>query len=184
MLRRLTTLAALTALAVFGSLLAAGSAAAQEQGWWYSHPRGYSNSSSSSYSPPAYYYAPPPSSYAPASPNADASYFSPSNFPQGVSGYYTPSDSVNDRATQVSLRVPANAEVWFDGNPTQQRGERRTFVSPPLDSDKTMHYEVRARWVDANGQKVEQTRRVAVRAGQLSMVDFLRPESTESKPKP
>jgi uncharacterized protein (TIGR03000 family) len=176
MLRRFTTLAALMALAVLGSLLAARPAAAQEQGSWYSHPRGYYNSSSSSYSPRAYYYAPPLSSYAPASPSADASYFSPSSFPQGVSGYYTPSDSVNDRAVQVSVHVPANAEVWFDGQPTQQRGERRTFVSPPLDSDKTLHYEVRARWTDANGQKVEQTRRVAVRAGQLSTADFLRSE--------
>jgi uncharacterized protein (TIGR03000 family) len=179
MLRHLTIQAGWTALAVLGSLLAAESAAAQEQGSWYSHPRGYSNSSSSSYSPPAYYYAPPPSFYAPASPNA-------SNIsPQRVSNYYTPSDSLSDRASQVSVHVPANAEVWFDGNPTQQRGERRTYVSPPLDSDKALHYDVRARWVDDNGRMVEQTRRVAVRAGQLSMVDFLLPESAATtNPKP
>jgi uncharacterized protein (TIGR03000 family) len=120
----------------------------------------------------------PVSSYAPASPSADTSSFSRSNFPQGVSGYYTPADSLNDREARVNLRVPTNAEVWFDGNSTKQKGEWRSYVSPPLDSDKTLHYEVRARWTDANGHAVEQTRRVAVRAGQLSMVDFLRPESS------
>jgi uncharacterized protein (TIGR03000 family) len=169
MLRRLTTLAALTALAVICSVLPAGSAAADEQGWFYSSPNGYSTARPSSYSPRAYYYAPPISSNSPASPNSDAS-------------YYTPSDSLSDRAVRVSVHVPANAEIWFDGNPTQQRGERRTYVSPPLDPNAVLRYEVRARWVDGNGRTVDQTRRVAVHAGQLSMVDFLSQESSEIKP--
>jgi uncharacterized protein (TIGR03000 family) len=169
MLRRLTTLAALTALTVIGSLLPAGPATAEEQGWFYSHPNGYSNARPSSYAPRAYYYAPPISSYAPASPNSSVSYDTPSNAP-------------SDRAVRVSVHVPANAEIWFDGNPTQQRGERRTYVSPPLAPDPARHYEVRARWVDGNGRFVDQTRWVAVRAGQLSMVDFLSQESSEIRP--
>jgi uncharacterized protein (TIGR03000 family) len=161
MLRRLTTLAALTALAIFCSLLTARSAAAQEQGWFYSHPSSYSSSRSSSYSRPANYYAPPNASYAPTSQSSDGP-------------YYTSSDSLSDHAARVSVHVPANAEVWFDGTPSRQRGERRRYLSPPLDPASAFYYDVRARWVDANGRPFEQTRRVTVRAGQLSMVDFLR----------
>jgi uncharacterized protein (TIGR03000 family) len=169
MLRRLTTLAALTVLAVICSLAPASSASADEQGWFYSRPNGYANTRSSSDSPRAYYYAPPISSYSLASPNSNAS-------------YYTPSDSLSDRAVRVSVHVPADAEIWFDGNPTQQRGERRTFVSPPLNPNAALRYEVRARWVDGSGRTVDQTRWVAVHAGQLSMVDFLSRESSELMP--
>jgi uncharacterized protein (TIGR03000 family) len=74
--------------------------------------------------------------------------------------------------------VPPDAQVFFDENPTQQTGEFRTFTSPSLPTDKAMHYDVKARWND-NGKQMEQTRRVEVRAGQRSTVDFTRPEGTE-----
>ena len=100
-------------------------------------------------------------------------------FPQGMSGYYSPSDSSNSRAILVDLHVPGNAQVWFDGNATEQTGDWRSYVSQPVDSDNAMHYEVRARWTDANGRTIEQTRRVAVHAGQRSQVDFLRPAASQ-----
>lgn len=90
----------------------------------------------------------------------------------GVSVYTSP-EAPSERVVWVNVHVPADAEIWFDGNPTRQRGQRRTYVSPPLDSDTARSYEVRARWLDGNGRTVDQTRVVAVRAGQLSTVEFL-----------
>jgi len=146
-------------------------------------------------------YSNPVTGYAPvytAPANAEASTGGQFSFPQGMSGYFSPSDSTNNRAILVNLHVPANAAVWFDGNSTKQMGDWRSYMSPPTDSDKTMHYDVRARWTDANGQMVDQTRRVAVHAGQRTLVDFLtsaapqqdsterliaNPKATEAKPK-
>jgi len=79
-----------------------------------------------------------------------------------------------DSAT-VEVRVPAGAEVWFDDEPTRQRGEQRTFVSPPLTPGREFHYDVRARWKDGD-RVVDQTRAVGVRSGQTTEVDFNRPE--------
>jgi uncharacterized protein (TIGR03000 family) len=69
--------------------------------------------------------------------------------------------------------VPADAQVWFDGSPTQQTGDWRQFVSPPLDTGSVFHYDIRAQWMD-NGKTVDQTRRIEVRNGSLTTVDFLR----------
>jgi uncharacterized protein (TIGR03000 family) len=103
--------------------------------------------------------------------------------PPYTSSYYSPPatgapasyDSTSDalRAT-IAIHVPPNAQVWFDGAPTTQTGEMRQFVSPPLDTGRTFNYEVRAQWMD-NGKTVDQTRRVQVRAGSLTSVDFLKP---------
>jgi uncharacterized protein (TIGR03000 family) len=114
-----------------------------------------------------------------------SSYYAPDYYyPPTVSGYYSPPD-VNvyppsspapaaDAAT-VEVRVPPDAQVWFDGNPTTQTGELRTYASPPLPSDKAFHYDVRARWTD-NGRVVDQTRSVEVRAGRRTTVDFMQPQ--------
>src|SRR6202041_3416831 len=55
------------------------------------------------------------------------------------------SDSVGRPAT-IHIRVPANAEVWFDKKQTTQKGENRVFQSPPLATGKMHVYSVRARW--------------------------------------
>ena len=75
------------------------------------------------------------------------------------------------RANIVVL-VPADAEVFFDGDPTTQKGAERLFLSPPLEVGKEYHYTVRARWTQ-DGKKVEQTRKFAVRGGGRVRVDFL-----------
>lgn len=72
---------------------------------------------------------------------------------------------------RVVVRVPADAEIWFEGAKTSQTGPVRRFVSPPLKPDKEYVYEVRARWQE-DGRSVEQTRRVRVYAGDKVEVDF------------
>jgi uncharacterized protein (TIGR03000 family) len=108
--------------------------------------------------------------YAPSS-----GYYSPSTVivPSDVtmtqSGYYTP--AAPDNRAHIEVRVPADAQVLFDGAPTQQTGEDRRFVTPPLDSSGT--YTVQAKWME-NGRKVDQTKTVKVGPGASEMVDFTR----------
>ncbi len=71
----------------------------------------------------------------------------------------------------VQITVPEGAAVWFDGNPTRQTGTERKFASPALEPGNAYHYEVRARWL-VNGRPVEQTRVVAVKAGEHHHILF------------
>ena len=84
-----------------------------------------------------------------------------------------PAASVDEEApAQITILVPPDAEIFFDGQPTVQKGGERPFVSPPLPVGKNLHYTVVARW--KNGDKmVEQTRRVDVTGGATVKVDFL-----------
>ncbi len=65
---------------------------------------------------------------------------------------------------KVTMIVPADAKVFFDGDATTQTGTERTYLSPALPRGKQFHYNVLVRWTE-NGKAVEQTRRVTVRAG-------------------
>jgi uncharacterized protein (TIGR03000 family) len=112
-----------------------------------------------------------PSSYALMPQNYMSFY--PPNFPQGSpavgsTGFGT---TANSNQALVEVRVPANAQVWFDGDPTQQRGTDRMFVSPPLQSGKRYHYDVKAQW-NENGRTVDKTRTVHVEPGAHVTVDF------------
>jgi uncharacterized protein (TIGR03000 family) len=117
----------------------------------------------SSYYEPAYDYS-SPSAVAPAA------YYSPD-----TSSIGSPADNPNPNAAMLQLRVPENAEVWFEGDKTSQTGSVRHFVSPSLEPGKTFTYDVRARWTDASGQPVDRTKQVKVQAGARVGVDFNRP---------
>jgi uncharacterized protein (TIGR03000 family) len=72
---------------------------------------------------------------------------------------------------RVHVRVPADALLWFDGTPTTQRGPERDFTTPELNPEKTYTYEVKARWMQ-DGQPLERTLKVEVRANKTALVDF------------
>ncbi len=74
----------------------------------------------------------------------------------------------------VALRLPADAEVWFDGTRINLEGTERKLTTPPLEPGQSYYYHVRARWTE-NGRPVEQTRKVNVQAGDRTVVDFLSP---------
>ncbi len=80
-----------------------------------------------------------------------------------------------DGRARLQVLVPADAEVWLNGNPTTQRGEQRLFESPALAPGRDYQYEVRARWTEG-GRAVDQTRTVVVRANARVGVDFSRAE--------
>jgi uncharacterized protein (TIGR03000 family) len=89
-----------------------------------------------------------------------------------VSYYYPEAGSPDaGSAAEIEVRVPADAELWLDGNPTRLRGETRTFVSPVLQPGRSFTYEFKARWMK-DGKPVEVTRSVDIRAGSKTKVDL------------
>jgi uncharacterized protein (TIGR03000 family) len=74
-------------------------------------------------------------------------------------------------AVVIDVHVPAQAEIWFDGQKTAQTGSDRRFISPPLAPGHDYSYQLRVRWVEG-GSPVEQTRRLSVRAGDRINLDF------------
>lgn len=127
-----------------------------------------------SYPSVGYYGTPGPADYAYLeTPVPYRSFYPPLPEDSGLNTTGTLTASVDDKA-HVRVVVPTAAQVWFDGDSTSQAGSLREFVSPPLSSEGTYSYEIRARWME-NGTPMEQTRRVTVRAGALTTVDFTRP---------
>jgi len=78
---------------------------------------------------------------------------------------------------EVVVKVPADAELWFEGKKVSNTGTSRSFRTPPLEQGHKYSYEVRARWKEG-GKPVEKTRKVIVKAGERSTLDFL--EDTDS----
>ncbi len=81
---------------------------------------------------------------------------------------------VEKGSAKLTVRVPADADVFFDGSPTTQTGTQRVFVTPALEAGSNYTYSIRARWTE-NGQPVQQTRTIPVKAGANLVVDFLSP---------
>ncbi len=93
--------------------------------------------------------------------------------------------SSEDVAATVTVIVPADAVVYFDGDRTNLKGTERQFNTPALPKGKKFHYNVLARWTE-NGKTVERTRRVPVTAGasvRVSFVDDPPAEKTKAKDK-
>lgn len=90
---------------------------------------------------------------------------------QGRQSFYSGPGMPN--AAMVRVLLPdEQAEIWFDGNPTQQRGTDRKYMSGPMEStDGKYTYTVKARWME-NGRAVEREKHVQVTPGQPVTVDF------------
>ena len=107
------------------------------------------------------------------------------------SGYYPDSYPSNDYSTtteeypsyvgqrapsntaQLRVQVPdPNAQVWLNGAGTNLTGTSRVFVTPPLSGNYTHTYEVHARWMNPDGQMLDQVRNVEVQPGQEVIVNF------------
>jgi uncharacterized protein (TIGR03000 family) len=75
-----------------------------------------------------------------------------------------PPTAANGRTALITVRVPAGAEVWFDGEKSDQKGTERSFRTKPLQADTINTVEVKASWKE-NDKPVERTRKVRVMAG-------------------
>jgi uncharacterized protein (TIGR03000 family) len=86
---------------------------------------------------------------------------------------FYPETITDSSKAHIRVRLPdPNAEVWFNGSPTQQRGRDRLFHTPSLRSDSSNTYEIRARWQDDSGQMRDEKRVIEVQPGQESTVEF------------
>jgi uncharacterized protein (TIGR03000 family) len=82
-------------------------------------------------------------------------------------------DETRRRGTpaRVLVKAPPEAIVTVNGQRTNRRSAEETFQTPNLRPGHTYSYVFKAE-VDRDGEKVTRTRRVVVRAGQDSVVDF------------
>jgi uncharacterized protein (TIGR03000 family) len=94
----------------------------------------------------------------------------------GYQASYPPSAGT---AAQLTVNVPADALVWFDGEQMTTTGSVRTYASPPL-AEGQYRYEVRARW-NENGREVTQTQQVGFTPGAHVEVNFPMPSGTAEK---
>jgi uncharacterized protein (TIGR03000 family) len=95
--------------------------------------------------------------------------------------YDVPPDNAQaptNNTASITLHVPADAQVWFNGDRTTSTGPVREFTSPPLTSGKNSSSEARATWRGEDGRPVTQTQKVYVSAN--SHVDVTFPVPAES----
>ncbi len=91
--------------------------------------------------------------------------------PAGPEGIAAPPPDPEDGTCRVTVVLPANAELSFNGTVVSQTGPERAFVTPALAKGSSYTYSIRARWTE-DGKPVDQTRKVAVQAGGNVRVDF------------
>jgi uncharacterized protein (TIGR03000 family) len=95
----------------------------------------------------------------------------PSQFGSSNGSNQTSDPVRDDTPAYIVVRVPPDAELWFDGLKMTPMGHVRVFHSPPLTPRVRYVYEVRARWLE-NGRPVTQTQTVPIYAGEPVNVDF------------
>jgi uncharacterized protein (TIGR03000 family) len=78
----------------------------------------------------------------------------------------------DSRAAVVFVVPNAGTRIWVEGQQTTQTGMLRRFTTPPLQNKKRYEYDVRAQWLDGNGQWQSQSQTVEVRAGAVVNVVF------------
>jgi uncharacterized protein (TIGR03000 family) len=86
--------------------------------------------------------------------------------------FTVPGPTAEPASATMVVRLPENAELYCDGVKMTLKGSERNFLSPPLPPGRTYPYEIRIRWIGADGKPVELSRQVQVQAGQKTTVDF------------
>jgi uncharacterized protein (TIGR03000 family) len=81
---------------------------------------------------------------------------------------------------QILVRLPADATLTIDDQPTRSTSDQRLFFSPPLDVGKEYTYTLRAE-VMRDGQPVASTRQITVRPGELTRVEFDLPVAVSAR---
>lgn len=83
-----------------------------------------------------------------------------------------PADKAN--LAVVMAYVPENARVWFNDEPTRQRGILREYESPPLEAGKKYTYHVRIVWFE-DGHWVSESKEVPVSVGEMTCLYLSKP---------
>lgn len=84
--------------------------------------------------------------------------------------YYTrraaPSD---ENRAHLHVNLPADAELWLNGQRMHRTGAEREFITPQLQEGETYAYQIKARWTQ-EGQPQEETLEVKVRANKTTNI--------------
>jgi len=92
---------------------------------------------------------------------------------QGTTSFYSAdhaASNIPETAAWINVRVPPDATITFSDEQTKQQGPFRQFYTPALDKGQTYYYMVHVQW-NENGQNMERTRKVLVRAGDRINLD-------------
>jgi len=85
--------------------------------------------------------------------------------------------SPGDISAEIDVKVPASAELYFNGVRMSQTGENRVFLTPPLVPGRDFSYTVQAVWTN-NDHPVREQRNIRIRGGDRLSVDFTTREAT------
>ena len=88
-------------------------------------------------------------------------------------------DRASKEPGKVSISLPADAKLTFNGAVAAGTGEARTYVTPELNADQDYEYVLTAE-VTRDGQTMKATERVIVRAGEVTTVT-LKPTASAQK---
>jgi hypothetical protein len=121
--------------------------------------RGYYNS--------GFYAAPGVVVAQPAPPLVTQSFYPPANAQPAPA-------ATSDGSASIVVTLPANAELWWNGVFSTTTGDTRRFRTSVLAPEGNMQ-RFQARWRDANGQEVVQSREIRVMPSGNFTVDFNRP---------
>jgi uncharacterized protein (TIGR03000 family) len=94
----------------------------------------------------------------------------------GCWGYTNPAMQGGGYSATISVTLPADAKLTFDGSATTSTSESRVFVSPELTPGSDYYYALRAE-ITRNGQVLVEEQVITVRAGEHTRVtmEFARP---------
>ena len=93
-----------------------------------------------------------------------------------------PAPPLDENAVYIRVQVPADADVWVEGQQMTQKGPVRFFESPPLTPGMAYVYHIRAHWKE-DGHDVDEVRKATVYAGSKVGLDFTR-RTREKVPPP
>jgi len=99
---------------------------------------------------------------------------------------YRPGDVTNAPGSEMPARlriaIPSErADIWIEGEKSEQSRRVQDYASPPLASGKQYYYEVRARWTDASGKQIERTKSFPIVPGQPVFLDFTRVSTSDKE---
>jgi uncharacterized protein (TIGR03000 family) len=106
----------------------------------------------------------------------NAAYFAPpvsytTTAEQPVAGRNLP-----ETRAQLLVRVPADAKLFADGQPTTLTGSERSFMTPEIAAGRDFAYTLKVEYT-VDGQTKSESKKVVVRGGHMTAVDFSAPQT-------
>lgn len=115
-----------------------------------------------------------PTGTAPSGPVAPDAGSAPGPGSAPAAGVSVPSPPARSTA-RITVRLPADAELWFESVKTRKAGTERAFTTPAVQTGGHYGYLVTARWI-RDGNTITRERMVRFQAGSDVVVDFERPD--------